>query len=92
MLRKVLVGSVFTKDGKHIIVYYLCMSDKCFEHIFFECKFSPSIWSIFFGKPLIWNHKPGLSWDEILASFIEEFDLNMNHFWFTLTNEILWFI
>ena len=47
---------------------------------------------MFLGKPLIWNHKLGLSWHEILAGFVEKFDLNMNCFWFILTNEILWFM
>lgn len=92
LLKKIPIGSFLSSDGKNTIVCPLCKCDETFEHLFLECKFSCSIWSIFFGNPIVWNHKRGLSWHEILAGFVETFDVKMNCFWFTLTNEVLWFI
>ena len=33
-----------------------------------------------------------LSWQEILAGYVDKFDCKLNDFWIVLTSEVLWFI
>ncbi|GLJ06755.1 hypothetical protein SUGI_0047280 [Cryptomeria japonica] len=70
----------------------VCDMQESFEHFVFECEYARGVWSIFIGPSLVWNHKPGLSWSEVLVGFVESFDFKMNWFWSVLSYEVLWFL
>ncbi|GLJ10324.1 hypothetical protein SUGI_0126220 [Cryptomeria japonica] len=68
----------------------VCDMQESFAHLFFECEYARDVWSIFLGPSLAWNHRPGLSWSEVVAGFVKSFDFNMNRFWSILSCEVLW--
>ncbi|GLJ31395.1 hypothetical protein SUGI_0629910 [Cryptomeria japonica] len=70
----------------------VCDVQESFEHLFFKCEYACGVWSIFLGPSLAWNHRPGLSWSKVLASFVESFDFKMNWLWYVLSCEVLWFL
>ncbi|GLJ47218.1 hypothetical protein SUGI_0996680 [Cryptomeria japonica] len=92
LLRKLVVGSFLSVEDLMSIKCDVCDMQESFEHVFFECEYAWGVWSIFLGPSLVWNHKPNLSWSEVLADFVESFDFKMNRFWYVLSCEVLWFL
>lgn len=92
LLKKLVVCNTLPRDLGEPIWCDFCSVPESYEHLFFNCAYARCIWSIFLGSPVDWNCKPGLSWSEILAGYVESFDFKMNSFWSVLTCEILWFL
>jgi hypothetical protein len=92
LLKKLAVGNTLPHGLGDPIVCSVCDVPETFEHLFFYCKFAKGIWSIFFGVPIVWDSRMGLSWSEVLAGFVESFDVKTNIFWYVLTGEILWYL
>ncbi|GLJ25633.1 hypothetical protein SUGI_0491080 [Cryptomeria japonica] len=86
------VGSFLSAEGLKLIRHGVCNAQESFEHLFFDREFACGVWSIFLGPSIVWNHRPGPSWSEILSGFVESFDLRMNRFWSVFSCEVLWFI
>ncbi|GLJ34301.1 hypothetical protein SUGI_0689280 [Cryptomeria japonica] len=92
VLKKIAVGDVLSSVGLSPIVYPLCNTYESVSHLFFEYCYAKRVWSLFIGQPVCWNSKPGLSWIEVLAGYVDGFDLKLNSFWSVLFSEILWFL
>ena len=62
------------------------------EHLFFKCPWAIKVWSTVFGVNGLNLYGSCLSWQEILAGYVDRFDCKLNDFWIVLTSEVLWFI
>ena len=62
------------------------------KYFVFKCPWAIKVWSTVFGVNGLSLYGSCLSWQEILAGYVDRFDCKLNNFWIVLTSEVLWFI